>query len=185
MNITNNINLAVKFLNPEEIISSLEFLPGMKVAHFGCGTGFFTFSVARKIGNEGLVYAIDIQPEKVETIQSQAKILGLNNIEAYRANLEEKKGAKIKNENVDWVLIVNMLYQNKKKHEVLAEAQRILKVGGKILLIDWESKDRSFGPEMDLRVSQDELAIIIDSNDLSVWKKISVGNFHFGLILVK
>jgi len=185
MKFDNRNNLAVKFLNPDEIISNLEILPGMKVAHFGCGTGFFTFSVARKIGENGLVYAIDIQSSKIETIQSQAKILGLNNIDAYRANLEEKKGAKIKNENVDWVLIVNMLYQNKKKQEVLEEAQRVLKVGGKILLIDWEDKDQSFGPEMKLRISQDELAIMIGNNDLSIWQKINVSNFHFGWILKK
>ncbi|MDO9231610.1 MAG: methyltransferase domain-containing protein [bacterium] len=185
MEFDNRINLAVKFLNPEEIILGLEILPGMRVAHFGCGTGFFTFSVAKKVGENGLVYAIDIQSSKIETMQSQAKMLGLNNIDAYRANLEEKKGSKIKNEDVDWVLIINMLYQNKKKQEVLEEAQRVLKVGGKILLIDWESRDRSLGPEMESRVSQDELAVIIEKSDLSIFKKISVSNFHFGLVLVK
>ncbi|MFZ2976167.1 MAG: methyltransferase domain-containing protein [Candidatus Moraniibacteriota bacterium] len=185
MSFEKNINYAVKFLNPDEIISKLEIFPGMKIAHFGCGTGFFTFSVAKKVGESGLVYAIDIQSSKIETMQSQAKMLGLNNIDAYRANLEEKNGTKIKNEDVDWVLIINMLYQNKKKQEVLEEAQRVLKVGGKILLIDWESKDRSLGPEMETRVSQDELAVIIEKSDLSILKKINVSNFHFGLVLVK
>ena len=97
MKFDNRNNLAVKFLNPDKIISELEILPGMRVAHFGCGTGFFTFSVAKKIGESGLVYAIDIQSSKIETMQSQAKMLGLNNVDAYRANLEEKKGSKIKN----------------------------------------------------------------------------------------
>ncbi len=184
MNLDNRSNFAVKFLNPDKIISELEILPGMKVAHFGCGTGFFTFSVAKKVGGDGLVYAIDIQPSKIEAIQSQLKTLDLNNIDAFRANLEEKV-TKIKNESVDWVFIINMLYQNKKKQEVLAEAQRTLRVGGKILLIDWEDKDQSLGPDMNLRVSQDELMSILDNNDLSVWKKINVSNFHFGLILKK
>ncbi|MFA6160160.1 MAG: methyltransferase domain-containing protein [Parcubacteria group bacterium] len=184
MNLDNRTNLAVKFLNPDEIISKLEILSGMKVAHFGCGTGFFTFSVAKKVGDDGLVYAVDIQPSKIETMQSQAKMLGLNNIDAFRANLEEK-ATKIKSESVDWVFIINMLYQNKKKQEILAEAQRVLKAGGKILLIDWENKDQSFGPEMSLRVSQDELSVIIGNNDLAIWKKINVGNFHFGWILKK
>ena len=176
---------AVKFLNPEEIISKLEILSGMKVAHFGCGTGFFTFPVAKKVGEEGLIYALDILEPKLETIKSQAKILGLNNIEVARANLEEKKATKIGKESIDWVLIVNMLYQNKNKEEIFSEAERILKVGGHILLIDWEETDRSLGPEIKNRVSKDEILSLIQKNKLSVSEKINISSFHFGWILTK
>ncbi len=185
MNLNNRNNFAIKFIDPDKIISSLEILPGMKIAHFGCGTGFFTFSTSKKVGESGLVYAIDIQPAKIETMQSQAKVLGLHNIEAYRANLETEKGTKIKNEDVDWVFMINMLHQNEKKQEILREAERILKVGGKILLIDWENKDRSIGPEMERRVSQDELMNIIEKSSLAILEKINVSNFHFGWILKK
>lgn len=185
MSFEKNINYAVKFLNPDEIISKLEIFPGMTIAHFGCGTGFFTFAAAKKVGEEGLVYAIDIQESKIETMRSQAKMLGLNNIDVQRANLEEKKGTKIKNESVDWVFMINMLYQNKNKEEIFEEAQRILKNGGNVLLIDWESKDRSLGPEMESRVSQDELAVLIEKNRLSIFEKIDVSNFHFGWVLKK
>lgn len=185
MNFDNRNNFAIKFLDPDKIISGLEILSGMKVAHFGCGTGFFTFSAAKKVGEGGLVYAIDIQPSKIETMRSQMKNSGLNNIEIYRANLEEEKGTKIRNESVDWVFIINMLYQNKKKKEILAEAERILKIGGKTLLIDWEDKDQSLGPKMEDRVSMDELLNIIEKSNLVVSQKIEVSNFHFGLILKK
>ena len=178
------INFAVKFLDPDKIISDLKIESGMQVAHFGCGAGFFTFSVAKKIGENGLVYAVDIQASKIEAIKSQAKLMGFNNIDAFRANLEEKE-TKIKKESLDWVFIVNMLYQNEKKHQILAEAQRILKLGGKILLIDWEDKDGSFGPDMKMRISKDELSVIIEKNNLSIWDKINVGNFNFGWILKK
>lgn len=183
MNLDNRNNFAIKFLNPDKIISALDVLPGMEVAHFGCGTGFFTFSAARKVGEEGSVFAIDIQSSKIEAIQSQAKILGINNIETYRTNLE--KETKIKRGSVDWVFIINMLYQNKKKQEIIQEAERILKIGGKILLIDWKDKDYSLGPEMGSRVSQEELKSIIEKNGLSIYKKIDVSNFHFGWILQK
>ena len=181
----NGINFTVKFLDPKAIISSLDILPGMKVAHFGCGTGFFTFPVAKKVGEGGVVYAIDIQMSKIEAMQSQAKILGLNNIDVCRVNLEEEKGIKLKNESVDWVFMVNMLYQNKKKREIITEAQRILKAGGNILIIDWDDKDQSIGPDIKVRVSKDELLNIIEKSDLALSQKINVSNFHFGWILTK
>ncbi|HRY82441.1 MAG TPA: methyltransferase domain-containing protein [Candidatus Moranbacteria bacterium] len=185
MTFDKSTNYAVKFLNPEEIISGLEILPGMRVAHFGCGTGFFTFPVAKKIGEGGVVYALDILEAKVEAVRSQAKIMGLDNIDARRVNLEEEKGTKLGKESIDWVLIVNMLYQSQKKLEVFMEAERILKKGGCILFIDWEELDRSLGPEIKNRVSKDELSDIIQKNKLAILKKIKVSSFHFGWIITK
>lgn len=181
----NDSDYKVNFLNPDEIISSLDLLPGMKVVHFGCGTGFFTFPTAKKVGEEGMVYAYDILQEKIETVSSRAKLDGYYNISVKRANLEEEKGTGLKDESVDWIFIVNMLYENKKKQEILAEAQRILKIGGKVLLIDWEETDRSIGPDIKNRVSKDNLESIIGKNKFVIFKKIKVSSFHFGWILSK
>jgi ubiquinone/menaquinone biosynthesis C-methylase UbiE len=185
MSFNKSTNYAVKFLNPEKIIASLDILPGMKIANFGCGTGFFTFPAAKKIGEGGEIHAFDILQEKIETIMSQAKLTGLANISAERVNLEEEKGTGLKNESVDWVLIINMLYQNKNKQAVLEEAERILRPGGHILIIDWEELDRSLGPEIKNRVSKDELLRIIERNKLAISEKINVSSFHFGWILTK
>ena len=174
-----------KFLNPENIIEKLEILPGMKVAHFGCGTGYFTFPFGRKVGAEGTVYALDVLAEKVEALRSQAKMLGMENIVAKRANLEKKEGSGLEDGSVDWVVIVNMLYQNDKKNRVIIEAGRILKKGGHILLIDWKNTNGSIGPQMETRVSPQEIIKIARKNELGISKEIEVSNFHFGMILTK
>lgn len=179
------IPYAVKFLDPIEIINQLEILPDMTVAHFGCGTGFFTFPIARKIGENGKIYALDILEQKIEIIESQAKLEGLSNIIAKRVSLENEAGSKLENESADWIILTNMLYQNEKKDNIIKEAKRVLKNGGKILLIDWENLDSSIGPQMKHRVSKDELKEMIMKNDLSILKEIETSNFHFGWILKK
>jgi ubiquinone/menaquinone biosynthesis C-methylase UbiE len=176
---------SVKFLDPKRVIEEIEINPGMKVAHFGCGAGFFTFSVAQKIGNEGNVYALDILEQKVEVVNSQAKVTGFENVQARRVNLEEKNGSGLDKESLDWVLIVNMLYQNENKEAVVEEAKRVLKKGGKILIIDWMILDSSMGPEMNSRVSKDKIIEIAHKNDLVVAKEFQASNFHFGLVLIK
>lgn len=44
------------------IIEHLDLQPGMKVLDVGCGPGRLTIPIAEKIGPQGEVVAIDIQP---------------------------------------------------------------------------------------------------------------------------
>ncbi len=165
---------AVHFINPKEIVDNLEIKPGMQVADFGCGTGFFTFPIANKIGEEGVIYALDILPEKIEVIQSQAKLAKFSNIITKRVNLESKNGSGLNDASMDWVIIVNMLYQNKKKENIMLEAKRILKKNGKILLIDWENLDNSIGPNLKIRISKDEIMKMLIKSGFGIFKEIKV-----------
>jgi len=178
-------NFPIKFLNPQAIVSGLEISSGMKVAHFGCGTGYFTFAIAKKIGESGVIYALDILKQKIAIIKSQARLYGMGNIIAQRSNLEEKEGSMIEGESIDWVVMVNMLYQNDKKSSIIGEAKRILKKGGRILLFDWNNLGSSVGPENQARVSKEDLIRIARKHGLGIAKEIKVSDFHFGMVLIK
>jgi ubiquinone/menaquinone biosynthesis C-methylase UbiE len=174
-----------KFLDPVEIIAQLKIEPGMKVAHFGCGSGFFTFPIAEKIGESGEIYAFDILKEKIETIASRAKLEGYGNIFPRRANLEKENGSKLENESMDWVILVNMLFQNTNKKQVIAEAKRILKKGGHVLLIDWGEVSGSIGPDPKNRVAKRDLVGLIRKFSLGIEREIEASDFHFGMEIIK
>jgi ubiquinone/menaquinone biosynthesis C-methylase UbiE len=157
----------------------------MKAVHFGCGTGFFTFAIAKKVGSEGTVFALDVLEEKIEAIKSQAKLNGFLNISATRANLEKKEGSGLAEESADWVFIINMLYQNKNRNRVIAEAKRILKKSGYIFLADWKKEPMPIGPKNENRVSREEIIKMSRKNGLGIIKEMSLGDFHFGAILAK
>lgn len=180
-----DISYGVKFINPDELINQLEFSPGMKIADFGCGTGYFAFPLAKKVGEEGIVYALDVLKEKLETVESQAKLKGLTNIIASRVNLEKEGGSKLEDESVDWVIMVNMLFQNSHQDIIIAEAKRVLKKGGKMLIIEWNEHDSSIGPEGKIKISKETLIEMAQKNDLAVSEELPVGDFHYGLVLVK
>jgi ubiquinone/menaquinone biosynthesis C-methylase UbiE len=175
----------VKFINPETIIDQLEFANGMRIADFGCGTGYFTFPMAKKVSPDGMVWALDVLPQKIETVESQAKLSGVTNIITKRVNLENEKGSTLSKESVDWVILVNMLFQNSNKDAIFSEAKRVLKKNGKILLIEWDEKDFLIGPEKKLKVSKEEMLGIVKKNSLEVIKDIETSNFHYGFILKK
>jgi ubiquinone/menaquinone biosynthesis C-methylase UbiE len=180
-----DLSFGLKFINPKSIIDMLEVTTGMFVGDFGCGTGYFTFPLAQKVEQSGRVYALDILKEKLEAIESEAKVLGLSNIITKRANLELVGGSKLDENSLDLVCLVNMLFQNKDKNLIIGEAVRVLKKGGKILVVEWNVNDSSFGPESELRVSKEDVFALAESNGLSVLKEIKISDFHFGIILEK
>ena len=64
---------------------------GLKVADFGCGAGHFTLEAARRVGNTGQVFCLDILPQALESVESSASLELLDNIQTKRVNLEAKK----------------------------------------------------------------------------------------------
>lgn len=173
------------FIDPEKIISKLKIIPGMKVADFGCGTGYFTFPAAKKVGNNGVVHALDVLSQKVETISSQAKLSGLTNISVSRVNLEKLGGSGLEKDSLDWVFLVNMLFQNKDKKVILEEAKRVLKKGGYILVVEWNEKNESLGPRSDMRFSKKSLEETAGELDLAQVEELEISDWHYGMIFSK
>jgi ubiquinone/menaquinone biosynthesis C-methylase UbiE len=180
---TRAISHYFKFINPEMIVDFLDIQEGMKVADFGCGTGYFTFAFAQKVGSAGIVYSIDVRKEKLEVIESSFRALGIKNIVVKRANLESKKGTGLRSASLDWVILANILFQNKKKSEILEEAKRVLKKNGKILLIEWRPEETGIGPERKIRVSKEMAISLTEKSGLKIAREIPVSQFHYGLIL--
>ncbi|HEX7586290.1 MAG TPA: class I SAM-dependent methyltransferase [Patescibacteria group bacterium] len=174
-----------KFIDPEAIVRLLNLPAGIVVADFGCGTGYFSLPVARQIGEKGIVYALDILTDKLEVVESQAKTQGVANILTKRVNLENKNGSKLDGESIDWVILKDMLFQNNNKNQILEEAKRVLKTGGKVLLIEWKKGDTSIGPDIGLRMSVEDIKDLARKNELGIDREIDAGNFHYGLVLVK
>ena len=47
---------------PETAIDKLGLKPGMVVADVGAGVGYFTVRLAKRVGAEGKIFAVDVQP---------------------------------------------------------------------------------------------------------------------------
>lgn len=173
------------FLDPKDIIKQLSVAQGSIVADFGCGSGFFSLVFAESIGEEGKVYALDVLPSALESVESKAKLEGITNIIPQRVNLEKEEGSKLQRSSIDWVIIKDMLFQNKMKDIILKEAYEVLKPGGKLLLIEWNNEDSSIGPEREIRVSKEEIDKLANEQGFKLEKELATGDFHYGAVFVK
>jgi ubiquinone/menaquinone biosynthesis C-methylase UbiE len=175
----------LKFMDPKEMLIQLDVSPGIVAADFGCGSGYFSIALAQLLGSDGKVFALDVMKQSLESVESRAKLMSLQNVIVQRVNLEKENGSKLESESLDLVIIKDMLFQNQDKKNILAEAARVLKSRGKVLIVEWKKETMGVGPDASLRVSEKDLQKVAEKAGLALDKKIEAGNFHYALVFKK
>jgi predicted methyltransferase len=119
---------------PDEVIATLGLQPGDVVADVGCGTGFFTRRLARAVGAEGIVYAVDVQPEMLERLRANAAQAGLDNI---RPLLGSQDDPQLPPGEVDWILLADVYHEMQEPAVMLARLRASLAPGGRVALLEY------------------------------------------------
>ncbi|MBT5709384.1 class I SAM-dependent methyltransferase [Verrucomicrobia bacterium] len=123
---------------PTKLIKALKVTKGMKIADIGAGSGYFSRRLARSIGKDGLVYAVDIQPEMLEILGANMKKAGLEN---FRPILGGEKDPKLPDESVDLVLMVDVYHEFSYPHEMMTAIYKALKPGGRVAFVEYRGED--------------------------------------------
>jgi SAM-dependent methyltransferase len=113
--------------NARNIIRRLDLQPGMRVLDAGCGPGRVTIPVARAVGPNGEVVAIDVQPRMLRRAKDKAQEAGLTNIKFVELAIET---GKLGSDQYDRVLLVTVLGEIPNRQSALQEIYRALKPGG-------------------------------------------------------
>src|SRR5215510_14744727 len=66
---------------PAEVLDALGVKPAHRVADIGCGSGYFTFHLAARVGAEGKVYAVDIDPAALSKVRQRKEREKLEQVE--------------------------------------------------------------------------------------------------------
>lgn len=176
-----------ELLDPMEILGRLGVKSGSVVADLGCGgAGHFVIPAAKLVGQKTNVYAVDVKKSVLASVNSIGRLEGVNNIKSIWSDLEILGATKIPKESVDYALLINTLFFSKKHKEILQEAIRLVKLGGKIMVVDWKEKGLAgFGPTEDDRINPKQIKTIAQELKLQLTDEFIAGNHHFGLIFVK
>lgn len=173
------------FTNPIENINELGVYDGMIAADLGAGTGAYTIPLAERVGETGRVYAVEVQKDFLTNIQDAAAAHGLKNVEVIWGDIERVGGTKIKDASIDVVVISNVLFQAEDKKGLLLEAKRILKTGGKLLLVDWKDSFNNLGPAQDAVIPAGVARALCEHEGFVIKKEIPAGEHHYGFIMLK
>lgn len=176
-----------QLLNASKILREhLRLQPGDNVADLGAGSAaFFTMEAARIVTDTGQVHAVDILKKVLESIESRAKLENLPNIRTHWSNLEKFGALKIIDESLDAVFLVNTLFQNSDYATILKEAARLVRSGGKLLLIEWAPGRFPIGPKQEDKVTPETIREQTQGLGLTEVESFQAGKYHYGIIFEK
>jgi len=170
------------FLNPDEHREEFGLREGDTVADLGAGSGAYAFLAAEAVGETGKVYAIDVQRDFLPNIKNSALSRGLKNVEVMWGDFEVPGGSGLRDGIADAVILANTLFQLDDKEGAVKEAKRILKQGGKLIVIDWEDSFGNMGPSKSAVVKKSEAVELFRSAGFIFAKDIPAGEYHYGLL---
>lgn len=152
----------------------------MVAADFGCGSGGWVIPLAKKL-EYGKVYAIDVLEDPLSALRSKMKMEKIINIEPVKADVEES--TRLISGSCDLVLMTNLLFQVGDIKQVLLEGKKVLRGGGRILVVDW-NEDAPVGPE-GKRISAEDVKELAEEEGFTLEKEFEAGPYHWGAILTK
>ncbi len=170
------------FADPLKNIKAFDIRETDILADFGAGTGFYSIPIAH-IANKGKVYAVELSRDFLQTITNKIKEAGLSNIEPIWGDVERVGGTKIGDMIVDKVVASNIFHQVEKKQQMVEEIYRILKIGGEVLVIDWDKGSSLVHSE--LIIGKEEACQLLEKNGFVFERYVGAGEHHYGIIFKK
>jgi arsenite methyltransferase len=107
--------------------------PGEDVVDLGCGAGIDTLLAAIEVGPAGRAIGVDMLASMVGRATTFAAEAGLDNADFLRAEMEQLP---LPDESADVVISNGTINLSARKSRVLAEAHRVLRPGGRIVVSD-------------------------------------------------
>lgn len=170
-------------IDPAVVFEKIALTAGMRVADLGCGrTGHFVFPASRRVGEQGIVYAVDVVKNVLESIASRARSEGFHNVQTVWSDIEQPGKTAIPTGSLDVCFLVNVLYLLKDKTAALKEATRFLKADGFLVVVEWRKNLGIVGPTTEMMVKPETLvAAVADLSVVSV-ATFPLGDYHYGTI---
>ncbi len=118
--------------NPEKVLSDY-IRPGMKVLEPGCAMGFFTVPMARMVGNDGMIYAIDIQEKMLKVLKKRLGRMNLLKRVSIRRSSSGSISAGDLSGQIDLAVVYAVFHEVGNRETFIKEVFNTLKPGGRLL----------------------------------------------------
>jgi len=166
----------VKILDPCRILEKLELSGEMVLADLGCGTGFFSIPAARRAKK---IFALDVQEEMLDILREKIKKEKITNIEVI---LSGESSIPLSDKSVDILLMANVFHELEDRFALLEEVKRVLKMNGRMVIIDWKKMEMDFGPPLEERLDENEVIDACYGNGFTLLEKSNVGPYNYLVI---
>ncbi len=174
--------------DPDGVVAALGIAPGMTVIDLGCGDGYFTAAIARRLGT-GRVVGVDL--DSAMLAQAKAACAGMENCAWLLGDAMEL--SRLIAEPADYALIANTFHGVPDKTALAREAGVTLKAGGHFAIVNWHPIPRETttvlgeprGPRTELRLSPEETRAVVEPAGFKLEALVELPPYHYGAVFAR
>lgn len=130
-----------RWQQPEKIIEAIGIKPGMVIGEAGAGEGYFTFKLAPHVGEQGIIYANDIDRSALRKLEKQAAHEGIGNIKTIVGKVTDPL---FPNGELDMLIMVYVFHDLTKPLPFLENIKEDLKPGAPLVMVEGDP-DKHYG----------------------------------------
>lgn len=163
-------------IDPQKVFAELNLQPASILLDVACGIGNYAIAAAEFIGEHGMIHAVDLWTEGIETLRTRALDLGLSRIRGEVADVGRR--LPLADASVDVALLATVLHDlaaDGAAAGALDEIARVLKPGGRLVVIEFDKIDSPPGPPVAIRLSPGEVADLVTPCGFLEERIIAVG----------
>ena len=153
------------YQKPHEVIEALQLKDGETIADIGAGSGYFTFRLARHVGEKGRIYAVDVSPDMIVHLNRRIRDSGIKNVTTILCPPDDPL---LQDGTIDRIFICDTWHHIEAHPAYLRLLKKALKPGGQIVMIDFKKEGTPVGPPAEMRISRDDLVQEMQQNGWSL-----------------
>ncbi|MCL6593910.1 MAG: class I SAM-dependent methyltransferase, partial [Alicyclobacillus sp.] len=163
---------------PEPLLDWLTLAGDQTVVDLGAGTGYFTLPAAQR--TTGTVYALDAEPDMLAVIAEKLEQAPHANIQLVQGEIEQ---VPLPDAVADRAIASLVLHEVEPLTAGLSELWRLLKPGGRALVIEWKKQPTENGPPLHHRIAAADLVAACAAAGLQVCHEMEPTPNHYALLL--
>jgi SAM-dependent methyltransferase len=138
-------------LQVQRVLDILGVVPGAHVADIGAGSGWFTVRAAKRVGDRGVVYAADINPEAIAYINRRVEQEKIHNIHTVLASADDPK---LPADSVDCVLLLKTYHEVAHPVLLLENLRKSLRANARVGVIDRNGNGEDHGVAREVVIAE-------------------------------
>jgi arsenite methyltransferase len=169
------------YQKPHEVLTALGIKQGEVIADIGAGSGYFTFRLAHHVGNNGKVYAIDVNPDMILHLNRRIRDLKAMNVSSILAEADDPL---LPERSVNRFFFSDSWHHIENHEKYLSLMKKMLKAGGEVVMIDFHKKELPVGPPMQTKIAREDLIKQMESNGFWLAKEHTFLPYQYFLVFV-
>ena len=133
----------------EAVMDALAIGPGTRVADVGAGSGWFTERFSRRVGRDGVVYAVDVQPEMIEKLRERVEAQGLANVRVIEGGYDD---ARLPPGKSDVVFFLSVYKEIDDRVAYMRRLREAIAPGGRVAILEYDPDAEGPGPPRRVRL---------------------------------